>query len=172
MKAEQVTVVPEVNAPNVIFAPEEPTEPSITTVVPSDLNNLNHVGVILATATPPVIALAVNKPPEGAPDPNAIDQTAVKVAEIKAASDEQLKLLDLASELIKAQEAGETPEHEAKEGGEMGEQVAPIDIQGQLATQMQALMMIAETLKPKNAQIVIQKQPDGSFVGQRIEDGA
>ena len=108
---------------------------------------------------------------QNAPDPNAIDQTAIRVAEIKAKSDEQLKLLDLASELIKSQEAGETPEHEASEGGEGNEmgQVAPIDIQGQLATQMQALMMIAETLKPKNAQIVIQKQADGSFVGQRIE---
>jgi hypothetical protein len=106
------------------------------------------------------------------PDPNAVDQTQIEVAKINAQSAKELKLLELASNLIQSHEVGESPAVEAGEPAN-DDATEAVDIQGQLAAQMQALQMIADTLsQPKNTQIVIQKQADGSFVGQRIENGA
>ena len=60
--AAMVTLVPDVKAPIIMLEAAVPQDTSITAVVPSDLNIRAQVGVMLATATPAVMALDVNKP--------------------------------------------------------------------------------------------------------------
>lgn len=62
VKLEALTTVPLVKAPSVMLAPDAPAVTSMMTVVPSLLKRRAKVGVMLATAVPAVIALAVSKP--------------------------------------------------------------------------------------------------------------
>ena len=116
---------------------------------------------------------------QNAPDPNAIDPTAIRVAEINARSAEKIALINKVSQVT-----AETPEFaENEETGEIEEKPSQTQVMlGALVESnqqvMQAIGVMAEavsavaisTSKPNNAQIVIKKQDDGTFVGQRIEE--
>lgn len=78
----------------------------------------------------------------------------------------------MAAKTSNAMEDDETPEFEANE--ETGEiEAKPNQTQVLLGaiieSNQQMMQVIAAALQPKTASIQIQKQPDGSFVGQRIE---
>jgi hypothetical protein len=100
------------------------------------------------------------------PDPDAVDQTAIAVAQINAQSAERIAMI---------QAGANEPKEEAQEiDEETGEPVVKTDptteLLGALVQSNQQIMqVIAASLQPKTASIQINKQPDGSFVGQRIE---
>ena len=114
-------------------------------------------------------------------DPNAIDPTAIRVAEINARSAEKIAMINKVSQVT-----AETPEFAENEAtGEIEEKPSQTQVMlGALVESnqqlMQGLAVMAEavsavaisTSKPNNAQIRIEKMKDGSFVGQRIEDGS
>ena len=100
------------------------------------------------------------------PDPDAVDQTAIAVAQINAQSAERIAMI----------QAGTVePEEEAQElDEETGEPIVKTDPTTELLSALvqsnqQIMQVIAASLQPKTASIQINKQPDGSFVGQRIE---
>lgn len=101
-------------------------------------------------------------------DPNALGQTAIAVAKINAESAERIAM-------INASAGKEEKEEEAEELDEMGEPIVKIDpmqvmIQAMLESNQQIMQMMAANMQPKTSNIQIKKQPDGSFVGQKIEE--
>lgn len=102
-------------------------------------------------------------------DPNAIDQTQIAVAQINAESAERIAIINAGAQ------ASDTEEEAQEIDEETGEPIVKTDpmveMMGALVQSNQQIMqVIAASMKPKTASIQINKQPDGSFVGQRIEE--
>ena len=95
-------------------------------------------------------------------------QTTLEAERIKAESAERLKLIEVAGQIIMAQQAPQQATEEPHEAGEAMEQ-GP-DISMLMQANIEAVQQLAMTLaQPKNASIRIEKQADGSFVGERVE---
>jgi regulator of replication initiation timing len=106
------------------------------------------------------------------PDPNGVDQTQVAVATINAESAERIAVINARASQPEAEEK-ESAEPQFNE--ETGEEIVKVDpiqqVLGALVESNQQMMqVIATSLQPKTASIRIEKQPDGSFVGQKIEE--
>lgn len=98
-------------------------------------------------------------------DPNSLDQTAVEVAKINATSAERIALINAGVQESEPEELDE----------ETGEPIVKVDPMQQLLeavviSNQQLAQAVAQSSAPKTAQIKINKQADGSFVGERIEE--
>jgi hypothetical protein len=101
---------------------------------------------------------ALDQIEEAQEPPENKGETTLEAERIKAASAENLKLIEVAGNLL-AQKSTEQPMQEPQP-----------DMQGALLETMQAVQeVVANLSRPKQSSIVITKAPDGSYVGERIE---
>lgn len=98
-------------------------------------------------------------------DPTLEQQAKIEVSRIQAESAERLKLIEVAGQMVAGQMRPQEPV-ETVEEPEPGPDLGML-MQANIA----AVQQLAATLaQPKQAMVRVQKQPDGSFVGERVEN--
>lgn len=98
-------------------------------------------------------------------DPALEQQAKIEVSRIQAESNERIKLLEVAGQMVAGQMRPQEPVEPVEEP-EPGPDLGML-MQANIA----AVQQLAATLaQPRQSVVRVQKQPDGSFVGERVEN--
>ena len=96
-------------------------------------------------------------------NPALEQQAKIEVSRIQAESNERIKLLEVAGQMVAGQMSQAEPVEmeEAEPGPDLG-----MLMQANIAAVQQLAASLAQ---PKQSVVRVQRQPDGSFVGERVE---